>query len=102
MTTASRLPLVACSLDSDGQRERLAEWEHLLSEATTAAKAVDGVRYSFAATDAVEQRVRELAAAEKQCCAFLDFDIARTADAVELGVTSTANGLEALRIVFPA
>jgi hypothetical protein len=96
-----QLPLVACSLDADGQRERLAEWRELLGTARTSAPTADGARYSFEASAGLEQRIRELAAAEQACCSFLDFEIRTTARTIELNVTSPAEGLSSLRFVFP-
>lgn len=96
-----RLPLVACSLDADGQRERLGEWAELLAAATTSVPTADGARYSFSSSDELEQQIRALAAAEKACCSFLDFEISRGAETIELTVTSPQAGLEALRFVFP-
>jgi hypothetical protein len=96
-----QLPLIACSLDADGRRERLGEWAELLGKASTSAPTADGARYSFDASDALEEQIRTLAAAEKACCSFLDFDISRRARKIELTVTSPADGLGALRFVFP-
>jgi hypothetical protein len=96
-----QLPLVACSLDAGGQRERLAEWAELLGNASASAPTADGSCYSFAASDELEQQIQALAAAEKECCSFLDFEISRRAGTIELTVTSPAHGLAALRFVFP-
>ena len=96
-----QLPLVACSLDADGQRERLAEWAELLGKAGSSSPTTDGARYSFDASDELEQQLRALAAAEKACCSFLDFELSRRGGTIELKVTSPADGLEALRFVFP-
>ena len=96
-----QLPLVACSLNADGQRERLGEWAEVLGKARSSVPTDDGARYSFAASDELERQLRALAAAEAECCSFLDFEIARRAGTIELTVTSPAAGLEALRFVFP-
>jgi hypothetical protein len=95
------LPLVVCSLDAEGQRARLGEWAALLAAASTRVPTADGARYSFSASDELERQIRALAAAEKACCSFLDFDISRRARTIELTVTSPPDGLDALRLVFP-
>jgi len=97
----TRLSLVACSLDTDGRRERLGKWAELLAAATTSVPTADGARYSFGSSDELEQQIRALAAAEKACCSFLDFEISRGAKTIELTIASPPAGLEALRFVFP-
>ena len=96
----SNLPLVACSLDSVDQQQRLAEWAELLSQARTREETSDGVRYAFAADAALRPCVEALAAAEHSCCSFLVFGIAEAGDELELTVTAPANGQEALRFIF--
>jgi MerR family copper efflux transcriptional regulator len=101
MTTSSGLPLIACSLDGDGQRARRNEWAELLGRATASAQIEAGVRYSFPTSDPLEQQIRELAAAEADCCGFMDFDVARTSRAIHLTVTAAPDGQDALRFIFP-
>jgi hypothetical protein len=95
------LPLVACSLDAAGQKERLAEWSSLLRRAARREETADGVRYTFAAAHGLESRLRTLAAAEKACCAFFDFAVVRTGGEIELTVTAPPHAADALRFVFP-
>lgn len=91
----SSLPLIACSLDSDGQRARLADWAHLLAQAATREETARGVRYSFASLAAdFESRVRALAAADQDCCSFLQFKIVRADDQIEMTVTAPPEGRE--------
>jgi hypothetical protein len=96
------LPLLACSLDADDQKQRLADWSALLQEATRREAIPDGLRYTFAATDELESRVRALAAAEKACCAFLDFDIVPTGEALHMTVTAPPDAVTALHFIFRA
>ena len=96
------LPLIACSLDPTGQKQRLAAWSSLLREAARKEKTTDGVRYRFVAADELEARLRTLAAAEKECCAFLDFNVVRRIDAIEMTVTAPPNALAALHSIFSA
>lgn len=97
----SNLPLIACTLDAAGQRDRLAEWADLLRSATTHEETPTGVRYRFRAADGLERQIRSLAAAEKECCAFLEFDVTTAGERLELSVNAPPEGQDALRFVFP-
>ena len=95
------LPLIACSLDSDGQEGRLADWADLLAQAATREETASGVRYSFASVAAdFESRIRALAAAEQDCCSFLQFKVVRAGGQIEMTVTAPPEGREALRFIF--
>jgi hypothetical protein len=94
--------VIACSLDAVEQQQRLGDWSMLLAEGVGREETPDGVRYRFLGGDDLEERVRKLAAAEKECCPFLDFDIVRTGQEIELGVSAPPEAAEALRSVFPA
>lgn len=97
------LPLIACSLDASCQSARLAEWDALLRLADLRESIPNGVRYTLAAA-AIEERLRALAAAEKQCCPFFEFQIGRTGDRVDMTVTAhacywqTAHGQRTVRL----
>jgi hypothetical protein len=97
---SSKLPLIACSLDAKDQPARLAEWRELLSGATAHEETPEGVRYTFVADEHGEQRIRDLSAAEHECCPFLEFDVAHRADEVVLTVSAQPDALDALRFVF--
>ena len=73
----SDLP-IACTLSRDGLAARLAlidalAADGLLDRTPTAA----GMRVRLRDTPDIEQRTRELVAAESACCAFLDFELDR-------------------------
>jgi hypothetical protein len=95
-----QFPLIACSLDAAGQQSRLSDWADLLSHAASREATGDGVRYSFAAGDELEKRIRELAAVEQACCSFLEFAVARTGAQLELSVSAPPDGQDALRFIF--
>jgi MerR family copper efflux transcriptional regulator len=92
------LPVIACTLTTDGQRERLDEWKSLLAIAESREELGIGVRFRFR-TDLTE-RVRTLAAAERECCSFLHFDLVEAEDALVLTVETEEAGQEALRFIF--
>jgi hypothetical protein len=92
--------LIACSLDGHAQRERLAAWRKVLANAERAEAITEGSRYLFVASDDIEARVRELAAAEHVCCPFLQFSVARVGKQVEMMVTAPPHKRDALRFIF--
>jgi hypothetical protein len=96
------LPLIACSLDALGQKQRLADWRALLADAVRREERADGVRYSFLGGDDLESRLRTLAAAEKTCCAFLDFNVSRAGDEIKMTVTARPEAAAALRFILAA
>jgi hypothetical protein len=102
MVSTARLPLIACSLDATGQQARLAQWREALVAAVSREETSEGVRYTFVADAQAEQRIRDLAAAERGCCSFLEFEVRRHADQVLMNVTAPPDGLDALRLIFPA
>src|SRR3954468_4045651 len=69
-------PPIACTLSPAGMTDRLALIDALaadgLLERTPTAS---GMRLRLRDTPDIEQRTRELVAAESACCAFLDFDV---------------------------
>jgi hypothetical protein len=69
---------IACTLTADGMTARMA-----LIDALTADGLLDrtttetGLRVRLLDRPDIEQRTRELVAAESKCCAFLDFELGR-------------------------
>jgi MerR family copper efflux transcriptional regulator len=92
--------LVACSLTVDDQSARLDAWRSLLESASTRADIPDGMSYVFRPASVFAQRVRELAAAEHECCAFLNFEVVEQDDELLLNVTTHSTGQAALRFIF--
>lgn len=85
MTETSNPP-IACDMTHapDTPAERLDEYgrlfaAHLVGRERTPDAAV---RFRFRADDGVEAWVRDLAAREKACCGFFDFDVATVGDEV--------------------
>jgi hypothetical protein len=94
----TNLPVIACSLTGDGQRERLNEWKSLLAVAESREELPSGLRFRFRSN--LAERVRSLAAAEQECCSFLRFDAAEAEDRFVLTVETEESGQEALRFIF--
>ena len=73
----SDLP-IACTLTPDGVTARLALIDALSADGLLDRTPTDaGLRVRLRDTSDIEQRARELVAAESKCCAFLDFDLGR-------------------------
>ncbi len=69
---------VVCDLtgDPDTAEERLAEYQRLFAAALAGReRTAEGIRFRFRAEPGVEGWVRDLAAREKACCAFLAFEV---------------------------
>lgn len=74
MTERARIP-IACSLDAGQVGDRLGWWRAVMAHAIGEPVTVEGgVRVRL--PSALEVEVRRLVAAESECCAFFDFDVA--------------------------
>ncbi|MGH7706552.1 MAG: hypothetical protein ACREM8_04880 [Vulcanimicrobiaceae bacterium] len=70
---------IACSLTAVEARERVERWTRLAHDAKTAsATRGDSVEATFRNDSTVRHELVELVAAERQCCAFLTFDLRET------------------------
>jgi hypothetical protein len=92
------LPVIACSLTTVGQRERLAEWKSLLAVAQSREELPTGMRFRFPPNFA--ERVRSLATAEHECCSFLRFEVVETTNDLVLTVETEESAQESLRFIF--
>jgi hypothetical protein len=83
--TNAATPPILCDMTGapDTAAERFAEYEWLFTTAMTGRERTeDGIRFRFRADPGLEDRVRDLAAREKACCAFFSFDITAHGDEV--------------------
>lgn len=78
---------IACTLDSQAMGPRLAEIGQLTREHLRAHR-VEGRTLRLTYDAAAAERVARIVALERVCCAFLDFDLKASADAVELSITA--------------
>jgi MerR family transcriptional regulator, copper efflux regulator len=90
---------IACTLSRTALAFRRERWERLIAEAglgreTTA----DSVRLRFRADAAAE--LRELAEAERSCCAWAAWSVEPADGEVVLRVSSAGDGVAALRAMF--
>jgi hypothetical protein len=82
--TVAPVPIVCDLTDArDTAQERMAEYGRLFAQSLAGRERTgQRVRLRFRADDGVEAWVRDLAAREKACCPFYDFQISATADEV--------------------
>lgn len=94
---------IACTLSPDGMAARLALIDALaadgLLERTPTAS---DVRVRLRDTPDIEQRTRELVAAESACCAFLDFTLGREEGDLVLDITGPQNARAVIEMFFAA
>ncbi len=92
---------IACSLTAEQLWDRREVWQRLHDEALLDEKAIDdGVQLVYAAHEAVEQTLYDLARLESECCAFAEWQVARLDDTVVLRVTSRGDGITAVQSLF--
>ena len=81
---------IACTLTPAQLGGRLDQIDALARDALIDRRPIaGGLRARFRDAPGVEMRVRELAAAESECCAFLRFEIGRDEEALLLDVTGS-------------
>jgi hypothetical protein len=69
---------IVCDMTSapDTASERVMEYRRLFAQALVGReRTAEGIRFRFRAGDGIEAWVRDLAAREKACCPFFDFQI---------------------------
>jgi hypothetical protein len=68
--------------------ERIQEYQRLFAQALIGReRTVEGIRFRLRADEGIEAWVRDLAAREKACCSFFDFDISTVGDQVHWDAT---------------
>ena len=101
MFRMDELPVIACSLTAEDLPERRARWGELMGRALTERVEIRaGVRLSFRAERGVEDELQALAELERGCCGFAAFGVRRAGELVTLEVTSSGDGVPAVRELF--
>jgi hypothetical protein len=81
--TTQPVPIVCDMTDApDTTEERLATYRRLFADLTSRERTNTEIRFRFNARPGLAREIRHLAALEKQCCAFFDFDIREHADEI--------------------
>lgn len=97
----TELPVIACSLEQEELAERRARWHALVAESLIERTETSaGVRLAFRSGAAAEGELRELAALERECCAFARFEVRASGEQVLLDVSAPAEGVAAVQAMF--
>jgi hypothetical protein len=92
---------IACTLTPDGMTARLALINGLAADAVLdRTPTATGLRVRLRDTPEIEQRTRELIAAESRCCAFLAFDLSRDAGDLVLDITGPEDARPVIEMFF--
>lgn len=98
-TASSMNPPVACTLAGDNFRKRLAWIAELTRDALQGYERDDLVLKLQYTRDAAG-RVREMVSKEKECCAFLDFDLREEQNQIRLTITANEDARGAADMLF--
>ena len=99
MTPDRNLP-IACTLEVGDLAARRREWEALDAAVVDRASVTGGFEVRFRNDDGIATRLERLVDAERACCGFADWQVGSARDAVVLRVTSSDDGVAALRAAF--
>jgi DNA-binding transcriptional MerR regulator len=91
-------PPIACTLTAADQADRTGEWRRLLSQADGREPVDGGLAFRFPA--GLAGQVAELAAAEQQCCPFLEFNLHLIAGGLRFEVQVPEGAASLLADVF--
>jgi hypothetical protein len=92
---------IACTLTPEGMTARLALIDALAADGLLDRTATGtGLRVRLRDAPEIEQRTRELVAAESQCCAFLDFALAREGGDLVLDIHGPADARPVIDLFF--
>jgi hypothetical protein len=90
---------IACMLRAGDFKQRLA-WIADLNRLSLISARREDLRLELRYVPRAQEAVRELVRRERECCAFLDFDLRIEDDAVRLVVTAPETAREAVDLVF--
>jgi hypothetical protein len=94
---------IACSLSGADYAARKNDIAAVARRALRSRERLDhGARLTFDGSDSTERELRELIAAEGECCPFLSFDLVREGEALKLVVTGPAEAQPIIAELFEA
>ena len=95
-------PPVACSLTASELGLRMSRWRALLAQADPrVSRTSRGLRLSLAARPGADLELTELAALERDCCAFATWSVTAEGDRLVLDVSAIAgDGVPAVQALF--
>src|SRR5436190_18140175 len=85
---------IACTLDANDGGERLSRWGALSAGgAPSVGREADALVVAYPAGHGVREELQVLAAAERECCSFAEWEVEQDADRVVLRIRSHPDGL---------
>jgi hypothetical protein len=94
-------PPIACTLTPDGMTARRALIDELAADGLIDRTPTEsGLRIRLRNTPPIEQRTRELIAAESRCCAFLEFSLGRDHGDLVLDITGPPDARPVIDMFF--
>ena len=92
---------IACTLSPDGLQARLALIDTLAADGLLSRTATpSGMRIRLRDEPGIEQRTRQLVAAESRCCAFLTFQLGRDAGDLVLDIAGPRDARPVIDMLF--
>ena len=92
---------IACTLTPDGMTARLALIDALAADGLLDRTPTEaGLRVRLRDRPDIEQRTRELVAAESRCCAFLDFALGREGGDLVLDIAGPEDARPVIELFF--
>jgi hypothetical protein len=92
---------IACTLTPDGFTARMGLIDALAADGLIDRTDTErGLRVRLRDTPEIEQRTRELVAAESKCCVFLDFALGRENDAIVLDIAGPEDARPVIDLLF--
>jgi len=93
-------PPIGCTLDRGDLLERTADFDRLFRRALVRREA-SGARavWTFAWSPETEREVRELAASERGCCSFFQFEIVRDGDELRWTLSAPPSRADAVAML---
>ena len=96
----SELPL-ACTLGTVDGAARMARWRALSDARVDIRHQPDEVVVEYEPRSGVYEELEALVAAERECCAFAEWDVTRGPESVVLRIRADAQGLASIVAAFP-
>jgi hypothetical protein len=103
LSTEEAAAPVACTLGSRRLATQVERWRKLYARAGTERVVTDeGLRICFRRAPAVEHELRQLVAAEVDCCRWADWTVEAKTDELVLDISSTGDGIAVIHSWFLA
>ena len=91
---------LACSLAGDELIQRLGEWAAVASRATSRHVEKGRIVSTYPPDEDILRRLRDLIAAEAECCSFMQFEVKEGPDEVEVELRVPDEMSEALAVML--